>query len=454
MQRRYHRKCLKWCSIAIWQRRSGYTGAFFLWKNNTYYDKIISIILRRKELVDMFIKRKNIKSGLLVAFVALGIYLLFLSIKTETLISIGNGIEGIFGVCSDFDVEIFREAIKTITSGIFGSALVAVLFYIQEYNRMKIENIREIIAIGRELCEKFDVIPSFAVGNEEAILKKEYYLEYKQNKAYREAIEKSKEICEKARKEHRKDADTFINEVKRNNKRIEEMISTKAENDLICFWEKVGRTEDWISERRNWLIDEYDKLILKSKNCYIDILSIDLHSLRDVVNSFDSARPMLEKQKEFIRKRIPDKYILGELGESNYSAKDIAERILNILERAKALVAYTFEKNCVDIEYATNVQLIDSIMELQNVFIRQTEIDAVRGGKNGECLLKLSPDYKVMRYHMENLFAILMFEFTGKYDYQGRELFIRPDTRYSTGTFLTTVITDMETTLNMLNIYR
>ena len=59
-----------------------------------------------------------------------------------------------------------------------------------------------------------------------------------------------------------------------------------------------------------------------------------------------------------------------------------------------------------------------------------------------------------MRYHMENLFAILMFEFTGKYDYQGRELFIRPDTRYSTGTFLTTVITDMETTLNMLNIYR
>ena len=48
----------------------------------------------------------------------------------------------------------------------------------------------------------------------------------------------------------------------------------------------------------------------------------------------------------------------------------------------------------------------------------------------------------------------MMFEFTGKYDYQGRELFIRPDTRYSTGTFLTTVITDMETTLNMLNIYR
>ena len=402
----------------------------------------------------MWIKRKNIKSGLLVAGIALGIYLWFLLINTEKLISIGNGIEGIFGLCSSFDVEIFREGVKTITSGIFGSALVAVLFYIQEYNRMKIENVREIISLGRELCEKFDVIPSFPVGNDEAILKKEYYLEYKQNQSYREVIKKTKELCEKASKEKGKAAEAFIKEVKLNNKKIEGLISTKAESDLSVFWEKAGRTEEWIEERKHWLIDEYDKLILKSKNCYLDILSIDLHSLRDAVNSFDSARPMLKKRRDYIAKKISDKYILGELGDSNYSAKDVAERTLYIFERAKALVAYTFEKNCVDLEFVTNVQLIDSIMELQTAFIRQTEIEYARGGKSGESLLKLSPDYRVMRYHMENLFAILLFEFTGKYDYLGRESFIRPATRYSTGTFLTTVVTDMETTLNMLNIYR
>lgn len=33
MTKQYRRKCLKWCN-ATRQRRSGYTGAFFLWKND------------------------------------------------------------------------------------------------------------------------------------------------------------------------------------------------------------------------------------------------------------------------------------------------------------------------------------------------------------------------------------------------------------------------------------
>ena len=46
MPKRYHRKCLKWCSIAMQQRRSGYTGAFFLWKNNGCDDIIIGVLCR------------------------------------------------------------------------------------------------------------------------------------------------------------------------------------------------------------------------------------------------------------------------------------------------------------------------------------------------------------------------------------------------------------------------
>jgi len=45
MPKRYRRKCLKQCSIATQQRRSGFTGAFFLKKN----DEDDDIVKRPKE---------------------------------------------------------------------------------------------------------------------------------------------------------------------------------------------------------------------------------------------------------------------------------------------------------------------------------------------------------------------------------------------------------------------
>ncbi len=58
MQKRYRRKCLKWYSIVTWQRRSGYTGAFFLWKSKCLIDIIyLELFYHQKEVL---ILAKNI----------------------------------------------------------------------------------------------------------------------------------------------------------------------------------------------------------------------------------------------------------------------------------------------------------------------------------------------------------------------------------------------------------
>lgn len=399
----------------------------------------------------MGLRKRNICVGVLVACFAILLYLVFLLITADTLVTIGNRIEGVFGACSDFNVEVFREGVKTITSGVFVSALVAVLFYLQEYSKIKKESVRDIIALGREICKKFEAVPTFEIVGEEAKLKKACYLEEKQNKRYSEMIAFSEEKIEELKK--KKAAKKIIDEIEERIDFFEKRKSDKAKNKLTDYWKKNRKDKAWIDNALFTLVPEYDERIQRSKSAYMSIMALDLSALEELVNNYDSSGDFSKKKISLLNEKVKDKSILGNLSESNFNSKDIAKRILIIYKRAKECVENAFKINSVDIERASNEQLLDVIIQLQPHFIKQTKVEFY-GGIVAKPLTIIEADYSVMKYHMENLFSILTFSLSDMYSYAQESSFIRPAQRYYGNVCVGSVVLNSEETLNMLNIYR
>lgn len=73
----------------------------------------------------MSLRIKHVKKALVVIFCMVIIFTIFNFISTDTMLDVANAIEYKLGVYSNIDVEKVRSFFTTISSGILGSAIVA-----------------------------------------------------------------------------------------------------------------------------------------------------------------------------------------------------------------------------------------------------------------------------------------------------------------------------------------
>ena len=131
-------------------------------------------------------KKKEIYIALNIIFDMFVLFTIFNFISTESLLFIGNSIENFFSFHTNWDVEKVRTFVTTITSGILGSTIVAMVFYFSEYKIIKEDSIIAVIRESNRLQDIYKDIPFMPCDGEYYELERAYYSEYKKNEWIRE----------------------------------------------------------------------------------------------------------------------------------------------------------------------------------------------------------------------------------------------------------------------------
>lgn len=173
----------------------------------------------------MNLRIKHVKKALGVIFAMLIIFTIFNFISTEAMLYVGNTIEGNLGLHTNIDVEKVRSFITAISSGILGSAIVAMLFYINEYASEKKDKILKIVRENNKLQKIYREFPFLEHEGDYYRLERNYYFEYldnKRKKKFNDAIDNLVHTVPKKMKR----------EIREHNKRIIQTESFKYRNEL------------------------------------------------------------------------------------------------------------------------------------------------------------------------------------------------------------------------------
>lgn len=381
----------------------------------------------------MVLRIKHVKIALGIIFIMLIIFTIFNFISTDIMLYIGNAIEYKLGVHSNIDVEKIRSFITTISSGVLGSAIVAMIFYINEYNSEKTEKIRKIFRENNRIQKIYKEIPF--LQHEGDYYKKEqyYYFEYLHNKSKREFNEALDNIVHAVPKKRKRKIREF-------NKQIREIESFKYRNELKEVLEKhpeirKRRFNDDVIEveqRLKDIIVEYDMYVEKMIGIIRMLKRHDFEELKLCVEEYKCAFNFTRVKKRKILKcfnpeiKGMERIYPYDLNE-NVSSEIIANRIYiihkrliekidvhmqdieNINQHGDRKRAFALFLWLQDEIYGTGIKNIPSVNS-NNEVISTTEIHYA---------------YNKINMCVDNLQWILFGELTNRYQYRSQEYYVK-----------------------------
>lgn len=122
-------------------------------------------------------KRNNIIRACDIAMIALIVFTLLKFVDGNELYNIGNTIEALLHIHTEINVETMRSYLVMIFSGIFASTIVALCFYIVEYQCEKQERIMKLIKENARLSKLYLELPYIDAKSNYGKLCINYYYE-------------------------------------------------------------------------------------------------------------------------------------------------------------------------------------------------------------------------------------------------------------------------------------
>lgn len=393
----------------------------------------------------MRIKKRNIRTAIFICFMSFLIYSFVHFSSEEQLLEIGNEIEGKLRLCSNIQVTDMQVFITTIMSGIFASSLVALFFYVQEYQREKEVQLLKVIKLNGDICKFYKEIPhiEYDCNSNFGKLAIKYYIEYYNNKKVEDIIKDNDEFIKKIPKSKRRKyrqiiektlpqksnvAKTKLLSYIKNNPNV---LSTNSKNLILKPEEKLYD-----------IIQEFDYKLEKAVEVYRKILSIDLAELEDILDDIDTFWSYGKGKREFLKEKIHDNEIYPALywtkkdvflkqveilksscslshkidklliirGQGRCSIQSIIQRIYDIQMRGMKIINNIFDYHDLEeLQKYDKESLVDGIMTLQTRFLEN--------GKSKFADKDVIYTYNKFVYYMINLDNILLYDLTKRFKY-------------------------------------
>lgn len=364
----------------------------------------------------------------------------------EELLRVGNRIEEILHIHTNISVVKMQSFIEVVTSGVLGSALVALFFYVQDYycEREKvlhnaIEHINEFSKIYSEIpfCRYFE-------NTDYAKLARAYYIEYYDNEFqlelkktaddYLKTIPKSVRRVLKAEIDNKKFGGNY--EAKR---KLEKYLAEKF-NGV-----EAERCKEYIEDELKTIIKEIDYKMEKAINAYQGIMELDMsefENLADTVTTFKkygifkkrflkkhmldiaifphlqiSIKDLVTEQKRHVtaHKGVYNKVLAAHMAWDEYkcNTENVLKRIVRILKRTKKYTYSQFSMhNYSELKKYNKKEILGMLMILQKAFL---------GMDTAQILPEYEPilfSYNKVVYNITNLSRILLYELTERYEYR------------------------------------
>lgn len=131
----------------------------------------------------MKIKKRNIELATSVSIIMLLVLAYVHFADEEELFRVGNRIEEILHIYTNISVVKMQSFIEVVTSGVLGSALVALFFYVQDYYCEREKELHNAIEHINEFSKTYSEIPfcRYFENTDYAKLARDYYIEYYDN---------------------------------------------------------------------------------------------------------------------------------------------------------------------------------------------------------------------------------------------------------------------------------
>ncbi len=257
---------------------------------------------------------RKLKRNIDVAYIVCINSLLFFSyihfLSENRLYEIGTNIENFFHFHTDINVLTMQSFLTAISSGIFASTLVALVFYKQEFKRNKEEVFSKILKCNSEITKLYANIPYIEyLGNTDfEKLARCYYYEYYDNLCYEEALKAVEEYIKKSTKSVKRAPKI---EYKQMDKKA---ISHKSEKQLKDFLSNCKNNIEAFSDKGNYkiqdildgIVNTLDYKIEKASIVYNKILKYDMTELEKLVEDVCIKNKISHRRKRFILERMKD----------------------------------------------------------------------------------------------------------------------------------------------------
>ncbi|WP_419885532.1 hypothetical protein [Paenibacillus sp. B-A-8] len=359
----------------------------------------------------MKIKKRNIARAIDVGVVSLLIYTFFHFIDGDYLYYFGNRLEKFLHIHTNVRVETVRAYLTTIFSGIFASTIVALGFFIVEFQGEKKEKILRLYYENNRLFKRIMKIPYFDTKTEYGKLCIDYYLELTSNIASSKYKEGMQQII-------------------LSNLEKASLAKNTCKTKLVKYLEQhkghlINEFDDWELSIEQKLQDIALETHVKLKNAleiYSEVINEDLGTLKNCV--FDISRISWLGYRKIRKILGRDEQILRGLGSIDmFNRSAVEDRIYTLHRRLHERVKLIFE------EVELNHENIERYLSNENIYRVLFEKTLVAQEGLFDYVyhefFKGNLSYNRFAYHLAKLNAILLYDLTrqvgeiSKYDFVG-----------------------------------
>lgn len=394
----------------------------------------------------MKIKKRNIELATSVSIIMLLVLAYVHFADEEELFRVGNRIEEILHIYTNISVVKMQSFIEVVTSGVLGSALVALFFYTQDYYCEREKELHNAIEHINEFSKTYSEIPfcRYFENTDYAKLARYYYIEYYDNEFQLEVKKTADDYLKTIPKAARRVLKAEIN-----NKKFGESYEAKSKLEKYLT-ERFNGVEaesckEYIEAELKTIIKEIDYKMEKAINAYQGIMELDMsefESLADSVTTFKkygifkkrflkkhmldiaifphlqiSIKDLVTEQKRHVKvhKGVYNKLLAAYMVWDEYkcNTENVLKRIVRILKRTQKYTYSQFSMhNYSELKKYNKKELLVMLMILQKAFL---------GTDTAQILPEYEPilfSYNKVVYNITNLSRILLYELTERYEYR------------------------------------
>lgn len=349
----------------------------------------------------MKIKKRNIELATSVSIIMLLVLAYVHFADEEELFRVGNRIEEILHIYTNISVVKMQSFIEVVTSGVLGSALVALFFYVQDYYCEREKELHNAIEHINEFSKTYSEIPfcRYFENTDYAKLARDYYIEYYDNEFqlevkktaddYLKTIPKAARRVLKAEINNKKFGESYEAKSKLEKYLTEKFNGVEAESckeyieaelktiikESIIKWEKA------INAYRNYGLDSqslkvwlslynfkkygiFKKRFLKKHMLDIAIFPHLQISIKDLVTE--------QKRHVKVHKGVYNKVLAAYMVWDEYkcNTENVLKRIVRILKRTQKYTYSQFSMhNYSELKKYNKKELLVMLMILQKAFL-------------------------------------------------------------------------------------
>lgn len=393
-------------------------------------------------------KKRNIELAKEVCILMLIIFSIIHFLSEESLLLMGSKFEKLLHIHSEISVLKMQSFIEAIVTGILGSALVALVFYIQDYQSERERVLKKMMDFSDDYCNNYSKIPycRYFEENEYSKLARKLYYEYYDNKQKKEL----KDIADGYLKTVPKAARRGLKIEVENNKELQECHDARSqiEEYLRTFVYKnidEKKRGECIENEINTIIKEIDYKSELASDAYKQIMEIDLSKFSDLVESITTFKAYGYLKKGDLKKKLRDKEVFPQLyisicelmreqmrhiklqhgiygkrmaayyvwSEYKCNTKNVSTRMLRIIQRTQKYIHVQFSiHNYDDMKKYNKKELLSLLMILQENIILKENHKII---PNSE---PITFSYNKVVYGVNNLKMILLYDLTERYEYR------------------------------------